>query len=156
MDPMMIFFIAILFGNMVYSIYWQSQITVKARFRYMPLMISVLILFWIVATPQLDFGVVIVLAEFVTLNVMDGVGGIGSKKLVTSGFFSQVVDYARIAKLQITPLVLPNGKPRTVVVFQTHNQRQFQLNFSQSAEDLIRLLKGLLPQGVEIEVNQLF
>lgn len=144
-----------LFASMGFGIYWQSQIVIRARYKFMPLIFSVLVGSWVLSNPVMDWTYVIMLSAFFTLNIMDGVGGIGTKRLVTNGLFSRVIDYANITALKMLPVTLPNGKTRVVAVFIINERQQIQMNFNQKLEVLLMTLKKLLPDSVQIEIEQL-
>ncbi|WP_261806713.1 hypothetical protein [Lapidilactobacillus luobeiensis] len=147
--------IAALLASMAFGIYWQSQIVIRARYKYTPLIFSLLIGGWALSMPITNFSFVILLAAFFTMNFMDGVGGIGSKRLVSSGLFSRVIDYSTITALKVLPVTLPNGKTRVIMVFVVNDQQQIQLNFNQHMEVLLKALAQLLPETVKIEVDHL-
>ena len=147
--------IADLLASMLFGIYWQSQIVIRARYKYTPLIFSLLIGGWALSEPINNFAFVILLAAFFTLNFMDGVGGIGSKRLVTSGLFSRVVDYSTVTALKVLPVTLPNGKVRVIIVFVINDAQQIQMNFNQGLEVLLKTLAKLLPETVKIEVDHL-
>lgn len=152
---MMYVLIAALLVSMGFGIYWQSQIVIRARYKFTPLIFSVLIGSWVLGNPVMSWPFIIMLAAFFTLNIMDGVGGIGTKRLVTNGLFSRVIDYANITALKMLPVTLPNGKTRVVAIFIINERQQIQMNFNQKLEVLMTALKSLLPETVEIEVDRL-
>lgn len=152
---LMYLLIAGLFVSLGFGIYWQSQIVIRARYKYTPIIFSVLIGSWVLTAPVNDWSFVIMLAAFFTLNIMDGVGGIGEKRLVTNGLFSRVIDYANITGIKMLPVTLPNGKNRVVAVFVINGRQQIQMNFNQKLETLVQTLKKLLPETVEIDVEKL-
>lgn len=147
--------IAALFVSLGFGIYWQSQIILRARYKYTPVLLSILIGSWVLSAPSPNFAFIVLLAAFFTLNIMDGVGGIGSKRLVTNGFFSRVIDYSMITRLKMLPVTLPNGKSRVIAIFVINERQQIQMNFNQHLETLIKTLSGLLPASVKIEIDHM-
>lgn len=152
---LMYFLIAGLFASLAVGVYWQSQIVIRARYKFTPLIFSVLIASWVLTAPVNSWSFIIMLSAFFTLNIMDGVGGIGEKRLVTNGLFSRVIDYANITGIKMLPVTLPNGKNRVVAVFVINGRQQIQMNFNQTLEILVETLKKLLPESVQIDVEKL-
>ncbi|WP_125768860.1 hypothetical protein [Lapidilactobacillus wuchangensis] len=152
---LMYILIAALLGSMAFGIYWQSQIVIRARYKYTPVIFSILIGSWALSVPTMNWPFIILMAAFFTLNIMDGVGGIGGKRLVTNGLFSRVVDYSTITALKMVPVTLPNGKSRVIVLFVINDRQQIQMNFNQHLEILMKSLAQLLPDTVKIEVDRI-
>ncbi|KRL13851.1 hypothetical protein [Schleiferilactobacillus perolens] len=149
----------LLIGCLV-AIYWQGQIVIRSRYNLWPLLMGLLIMsFGSVGTlglDQIDKWLFIVgLSAFILNCIQAGVGGIGDKRLVNSGFFSATVQYDRLAGITLIPLTLPNGKERVVAIFVTNAQQRIQLSFSQALPTIQKELRSLVPGNTPIEVQNI-
>lgn len=155
----MIFIIILDIGmiaSAIYSVYWQSQITIRARYNFSTPILGILFSAWILATPAAsNWPYVIAVSSFILVMIMDGVGGIGSKRLVSTGFFSRIVPYRSFAEITLIPLDLPDGKSRVVAIFITLTHQKVQLTFNQTVETLQTELKKHIPDNVSINIENI-
>lgn len=143
-------------ASAMYGIYWQSQITIRARYNFFTPILGIVFTAWILATPVAsNWPYVIAVSAFILVMIMDGVGGIGRKRVVTTGFFSRVVPYQSFAEITLIPLDLPDGKDRVVAIFMTVTHQRMQLTFNQTVDTLRTELRKYLPETVEINVQNI-
>lgn len=139
----------------VYNVYWQSQIEIRSIYKISTLIFAMVIGAWLLISPVNQLPYIVMVAEFVTLTIMNGVGGVGSKKIVTSGFYSGILDYSQIVHVTLIPIELAGRKPRVAVVFNTNRPQQIQLNFNTSYKTIESYLKSKLASGVQMEIGQI-
>jgi len=94
-------------------------------------------------------------ALFMLLNIMNGVGGIGSKKIVINGFYSGVLDYSQIIHVTLIPIELQGSKPKVAVIFNTKRPQQVEMNFNVSYKEIQKFLDKKLSNEVSVEVGQI-
>lgn len=138
----------------IFNIYWQSQITIKAKYKYMPVIFSVILVSWMVNIPAIPFEYIILVAGFLTISVMNGVGGIGEKRLVSSGFFSNVFEYSKLAHITLIPIDL-GAKSRVIAIFNTGARQSSQMIFNNTLKEVRDELKKHVPETTPIEIGQI-
>ncbi|GAF40323.1 hypothetical protein FC83_GL003334 [Agrilactobacillus composti DSM 18527 = JCM 14202] len=145
-----------MFASAAYSVYWQSQIILRARYNYFSAILGIVFSAWILATPAAsNWPYIVAVSLFILVSIMNGVGGVGSRRLVTTGFFSRVIDYKTFAEVTLIPIDLPGGKNRVVGIFMTSTQQRVQLTFNQTVEAIRSELQKHIPDNVEINVENI-
>ncbi|UQS84166.1 hypothetical protein [Bombilactobacillus thymidiniphilus] len=142
-------------GSLVFNLYWQAQIVIKAKYKVFSAILTVIFAFWLLSVPSPSWAYIIMVSAFLTVTLMQGTGGLGKKKLVTSGFFSNVIAYDKITHVTLIPVELPSVKSQVVAVFTVNNRQSIQMTFKCSLADLQEQLSQVIPQSIEIEVTQL-
>ena len=94
-------------------------------------------------------------ASFLTITLMQGTGGIGTKRLVTNGFFATVVNYQKIAHVTLIPVQVLNTQPQVISIFTMVSRQNIQMTFNRSVNELKKDLRKVIPQNIEIEISQL-
>lgn len=154
MDAVIIFIDIVFLVGAIFSIYWQSQIEIRATYRLTTLIFALFVGAWLLVSPVNKLPYIFMVAEFVTLTVMNGVGGIGAKKIILSGFYSGVLDYSQIVHVTLIPIELPGKDERVAVIFNTKRPQQIELNFKRSYKDIENYLQDKLSKDVEVEIGQ--
>ncbi|MFD1671980.1 hypothetical protein ACFQ5M_07730 [Agrilactobacillus yilanensis] len=143
-------------ASAIYSVYWQSQLTIRARYNLSTPILGIVFSVWILATPAAsNWPYVIAVSSFILVMIMDGVGGIGTKRLISTGFFSRVVPYRNFSEITLIPIDLPDGKSRVIAVFMTLTHQKMQLTFNQTVENLQAELEKYIPETVSINVENI-
>ncbi|GFZ27644.1 hypothetical protein [Lactobacillus corticis] len=136
-----------------YSWYWQAIVEYRAQYRYSGI-VWTFIFIWLLY-PMAESGgkiIVIFLALFILIGVVDGFSGFAKKRVVLSGYFKRTLPFERIQ--QVTVLNVPNPvKPQVVCIFKADRQRSYMLKFMGTLSDVLGQLKTHLNDGVEIEVQ---
>ncbi|NVY96470.1 hypothetical protein HU830_04705 [Lactobacillus sp. DCY120] len=138
-----------------FNLYWQAQIIVVAKYKYSSLILTIFFALWFWEVPQKSWTYVILVAAFLTVTLMQGSGGIGKSRLVTRGLFTSTISYAQLTHVTLIPVQIPTVKPQVVTVFTTLKQRNVQLTFNRSFEEVQTELRKLLPEKVKIEIASL-
>ncbi|MCD2256995.1 hypothetical protein FHQ08_09695 [Lactobacillus sp. CC-MHH1034] len=143
-------------ASAAYGVYWQSQITLRARYSLFTPILGVILSIWVLATPgAANWPYIIGVSSFILVNIINGVGGIGNKRLVTTGFFSRVVPYNNFSEITLIPVDLPDGKNRVIAIFMTMTHQRVQLTFNQTVEAIRTELQKYLPDNVPINVENI-
>ncbi|MDO1605778.1 hypothetical protein Q2T76_06865 [Lactobacillus sp. YT155] len=143
---------AIFVTGAIFNIYWQSQITIRSRYKYTPIIVSGLFASWVVAGLSFSFGYIVLIALFLTIGIMDGVGGIGEKRLVNSGFFSSVYKYSQLAHITLIPVNL-GEKNRVVAIFNLTTRQSVQMIFNNELNVIKQELEKHINDSTEIEIG---
>ncbi|GKQ43288.1 hypothetical protein RD055328_12110 [Companilactobacillus sp. RD055328] len=152
---LMIWIIDIIFiAGAAFNIYWQSQITLKAKYKYTPIILSVIVVTWIIGGSGYSLEYIIMIAAFLTTGIMNGVGGIGTKRIVNSGFFSNVYDYKKLAHITLIPLTL-GTKERVVAIFNINARQSAQMIFNKDLFTIKTELEKHVGDSTEIEIGSL-
>ncbi|MFD1472388.1 hypothetical protein [Companilactobacillus mishanensis] len=154
MDGIIIFIDVVFLVGAIFSIYWQSQIEIRATYRISALIFAGIVGAWLMITPVDRLPYIFMVAEFVTLTIMNGVGGIGNKKIILSGFYSGVLDYSQIVHVTLIPIQLPGRNERVAVIFNTNRPQQIELNFKRSYKEIEKFLEDKLSKDVQVEIGQ--
>ncbi len=154
MDGIIIFIDIVFLVGAIFSIYWQSQIEIRATYKLSTLIFAVFVGAWLMISPVNRLPYILMVAEFVTLTIMNGVGGIGSKKIILSGFYSGVLDYSQIVHVTLIPIEIPGQNERVAVIFNTKRPQQIELNFKRSYKDIEKYLEDKLSKDVQVEIGQ--
>lgn len=155
MEKIIIWIINITFlVGFIFNIYWQSQIVIKAKYKYTPAIFSVILVSWMIEIPSMPFEYIILVAGFLTISIMNGVGGIGEKKLVSSGFFSNVFEYSKLSRITLIPIDL-GAKNRVVAIFNTETRQSAQMIFNNTVTEVREELKKHVPESTSIEIGQI-
>lgn len=155
MEKIIIWIINIIFlGGFAFNIYWQSQINIKAKYKYTPIIFSAILVSWMIEIPQISFDYIVLVAAFLTVGVMNGVGGIGEKRLVSSGFFSNVYEYSKLAHITLIPVDL-GAKSRVVAIFNTQSRQSAQMIFNNNLNEVQKELKRHVSDTTPIEIGQI-
>lgn len=155
MDLIIIVVDVIFLAGAAFNIYWQSQIEIRSIYKVSSLIFATFIGFWLLVSATNDLPYIIMVAGFVTLTIMNGVGGIGEKKVVMNGFYSGVLDYAQIVHVTLIPIEVPERKPKVAVIFNTNRPQQIQMSFNTSYKTVQDYLSNKLSSGVQVEVGQI-
>ena len=86
MNVILIIVDIIFFLGAAFNVYWQSQIEIKSIYKVSSLIFAAFIGAWLLFSPTNQLSYIIMVALFMLLNIMNGVGGIGSKKIVINGW----------------------------------------------------------------------
>lgn len=154
MDTFIIIIDIVFLIGAIFSIYWQSQIEIRSTYKLSTLIFAVFVGAWLLISPVNRLPYIFMVAEFVTLTIMNGVGGIGNKKIILSGFYSGVLDYSQIVHVTLIPIELPGQVERVAVIFNTNRAAQIQLNFKRSYKEIEKFLSDKLGKDVEVEIGQ--
>ncbi|MFC6323918.1 hypothetical protein [Companilactobacillus baiquanensis] len=143
------------FLSAVYNVYWQSQIEIRSIYKVSTLIFAVVMGAWLLFSPVNQLAYIVMVAEFLTLTIMNGVGGIGNSKIILNGFYSGVLDYSRIIHVTLIPIEMTGKKPKVAVVFNTNRPQQIQMSFNKSYKDIENYLSDKLNSGVQMEIGQI-
>ena len=155
MDLLIIVVDVIFLAGAVFNIYWQSQIEIRSIYKISSLIFAAFIGSWLLFSATNDLPYIIMTASFITLTIMNGVGGIGEKKVIMNGFYSGVIDYAQIVHVTLIPIEIPQRKPKVAVIFNTKRTQQIQMSFNTSYKTVQDYLSNKLSSGVQVEVGQI-
>lgn len=149
--------IALVLGYTIYSWYNQATVIIYAKYRVMSLIWSLVLIVIAYNSGYLnnpDTYLVVFLASFLLMSIIDGFGGIGAKKIVISGYFKRSLKYTDLDKITMIPL--PSAKRnRVMVIFTTLKNQSFYLKFNKSVEDLITLINDQTSDKVTIEIQNI-
>ncbi|AKP67977.1 hypothetical protein [Companilactobacillus ginsenosidimutans] len=154
MYGIIIFIDVVFLVGAIFSIYWQSQIEIRATYKFSTLIFAVFVGAWLMVSPVNRLAYIFMVAEFVTITVMNGVGGIGNKKIILSGFYSGVLDYSQIVHVTLIPIEIPGQGERVAVIFNTKRPQQIELNFKRSYKEIEKFLQDKLSKDVQVEIGQ--
>lgn len=146
-----IFFLA----SLIFNLYWQAQIIVPAKYKVSSLVLTALFAVWILAIPIHSWLYIIMVAAVLTVTIMQGTGGLGSRWLVTNGFFAGVVNYQKLAHITLIPVQLPTMRPQVITIFTTISRQNIQMTFNHSWKEIQHELRQLVPDHIPIDVTQL-
>ncbi len=138
-----------------YNVFWQSQIQLRASYSYGQVLIGVGLAVWITTAGLTSWMYVIFVALFVLLYIMSGVTGLGSKRLVSQGWFSRALKYTNVAEVALTPINAPGGKNIVVAVFTFKPRRRVQLMFRQPLEVVLGALKRVVPDNTPLTIQKI-
>lgn len=155
MDLIIIIVDVVFLAGAVFNIYWQSQIEIRSVYKISSLVFAAFMGGWLMVSSSSDLPYIIMVAAFVTLTIMNGVGGIGEKKVVMNGFYSGVLDYSQIVHVTLIPIEIPQRKPKVAVIFNTKRTQQIQMSFNTSYKTVQDYLSNKLSSGVQVEVGQI-
>lgn len=155
MNVILIIVDIIFFLGAAFNVYWQSQIEIKSIYKVSSLIFAAFIGAWLLFSPTNQLSYIIMVALFMLLNIMNGVGGIGSKKIVINGFYSGVLDYSQIIHVTLIPIELQGSKPKVAVIFNTKRPQQVEMNFNMSYKEIQKFLDKKLSNEVSVEVGQI-
>jgi hypothetical protein len=138
-----------------FTVYRQSKITLHARYNYFALGYGVIFGFMLVMYSVPGFTYMVMVALFILLNVMSGVGGLAEDRVITNGiFYGVTVRYSDLAAVTLTSRPMPGEKHFIIAIFTLkRNGRNIRLNFSQSLETLVTDLRQNLPSEVALVVR---
>ena len=155
MNVILIIVDIIFFLGAAFNVYWQSQIEIKSIYKVSSLIFAAFIGAWLLFSPTNQLSYIIMVALFMLLNIMNGVGGIGSKKIVINGFYSGVLDYSQIIHVTLIPIELQGSKPKVAVIFNTKRPQQVEMNFNMYYKDIQKFLDTKLSNEVSVDVGQI-
>jgi len=144
----------VLLGMAGYYVFWQSRLEYQANYSYPQLFWGLILLMCFVTTRISNWPYIIFVAVFALLSVMAGVGGLGRERLVATGIFQRVIPYSSLAEITLTPLTMPNGRQVVIAAFALAPRRLVRLTFKSSLEGMMSALKEVVPESVEIKVQQ--
>lgn len=144
----------IFLAGAIFNIYWQSQITIKAKYKYFPLILSLIVTSWILGSSGFSIEYIIMIAFFLTTGIMSGVGGIGTRRLVNSGFFSNVFDYSKLAHITLIPVNI-GTKNRVVAIFNLSTRQSAQMIFDFDLSTVKTELEKHIPDSTSIEIGNI-
>lgn len=140
---------------MMYNIYWQSRIEVKANYAYWQLIWGGIITVWMVSSGIHNWSYIIFIALFILLNVSAGVSGLGDQRLVGRGFYARFFRYDQFAAVTLMPITAPNGQEIVIGVFALAPRRYQRLTFQMPLDTLLEKLRVLLPESVPVTIQHL-
>ncbi|MGR3742385.1 hypothetical protein [Companilactobacillus sp. DQM5] len=146
--------IAIFVAGAAFNIYWQSQITIKAKYKFMPVVVSAFFVAWIFTGFEYSLSYIILVALFLTVGIMDGVGGIGEKRIVSSGFLSSVYEYSKLTNITLIPINLGN-KNRVVAIFNLNTRQSTQMIFNKELNVIKNELEKHINDSTKIEIGSI-
>ena len=155
MDILIIIVDIIFFLGAAYNVYWQSQIEIRSTYKISALIFAAFLGSWLLTSTANGLPYIVMVALFVMLTIMDGVGGVGTKKVVLNGFYSSLLDYSQIVHVTLIPIEVPDRKPKVAVIFNTTRLQQVELSFNSSYKDIENFLKSKLSSGVPVEIGQM-
>ena len=152
-----VWFIDIVFAvTAIFNIYWQSQIVVRAKYKYSSLFWGLLIGYWLAAGSKYSLDFILLISLFVLLSFMGGIGGIGEKRLVSSGFYSGTIEYKRIKHILLIPAQIANvSRDQVLAVFNMNSGQTYQMTFNYSANDIYKELKKHISEDTQIEIGKI-
>lgn len=145
----------IFFFGAAFNVYWQSQIEIRSIYKISSLIFAGFIGAWLLISPTGQLSYVVMVALFMLLNIMNGVGGVGTKKIVLNGFYSGVLDYSQVEHVTLIPIEIQGRKPKVAVIFNTKRPQQVEMNFNISYKDMQKFLDKKLSNEVSVEVGQI-
>lgn len=151
-----LFLDAILAVYGLYSWYQQARIELSAVYRTSSIVWSV-ILIWLGFIWNFiekgDPGLPIFVAIFLVISILDGFSGLGSKKIVLSGYFRRTLTYQDLE--QVTLIAVNNPKQQLILaILHCKNNRAYYLRFKKETAEVIKCFKknagDELPISLEI------
>ncbi|MDT3392159.1 MAG: hypothetical protein LIR22_07525 [Bacillota bacterium] len=136
------------------SIYWQSQITLRAKYNYWSLGYGVV--FGILLTTSMvnDWSYIVFTAAFILINIISGIGGLTPERVITNGiFYATAVRFTDLETITLIQQPMPGNRSRVIAVFRTKRNRRISLAFTQTMETLLTQLRKVMPNDVAVEVR---
>ncbi|MFC6169284.1 hypothetical protein [Loigolactobacillus jiayinensis] len=136
------------------SIFWQSQITIRAKYNYWSLGYGVV--FGVLLTTNVinDWSYIVFTAAFILINIISGVGGLTPERIITNGiFYATAVRFTDLQTITLTQQPLPGNRIRIIAIFKTKRNRRISLVFTQTMETLLTQLRKVIPNDVAVEVR---
>ncbi len=110
-----------------FTVYRQSKITFHARYNYFALGYGVIFGFMLVMYAIPGFTYMVMVALFILLNVMSGVGGLAEDRVITNGiFYGVTVRYTDLAAVTLTSRPMPGEKHPRIVQYGVDQNRHEQ------------------------------
>ncbi|MBA1393699.1 hypothetical protein EQ500_07440, partial [Lactobacillus sp. XV13L] len=148
MTGLLIFLDVMFIAVFIFNLYWQAQIIVPAKYKISCVIIAAIFAMWVWAGPISSWSYIIMVASFLTITLMQGTGGIGSKRLVNNGFFATVINYQRTSHVTLIPVQILNSSPQVISVFTTSNRQNIQMTFNRSVDELKKELRRVIPKNM--------
>ena len=155
MTGLLIFLDILFIAVFIFNLYWQAQIIIPAKYIISCVFWTIFFAMWVWTGPINSWPYIIMVASFLTITLMQGTGGIGTKRLVTNGFFATVVNYQKIAHVTLIPVQVLNTQPQVISIFTMVSRQNIQMTFNRSVDELKKDLRKVIPQNIEIEISQL-
>ena len=133
-----------------YSWYWQANLEVKGIYRRSLLIWTLLVIMAcsyaeiLVNNPAIR----IFLALMILTSILDGYTGLGSKRIVVSGFLRRSVKYELVESVLLVGVL-----DRSSCIIYTKDDRQYYLKFKMPTENLTQTLRHYLGPDVEIKTG---
>lgn len=136
------------------SIYWQSQITIRARYNYWSLGYGVVFGILLTTNVVSDWSYIVFTAAFILINIISGIGGLTPERIITNGiFYATAVRFTDLQAITLIQQPMPGNRNRVIVVFLTKRNRRISLVFTQTMETLLTQLRKVMPNDVAVEVR---
>ncbi|MFD0897085.1 hypothetical protein [Loigolactobacillus binensis] len=136
------------------SIYWQSQITLRAKYNYWSLGYGVVFGVLLTANGATDWSYIVFTAAFILINIISGIGGLTPQRIITNGiFYATAVRFTDLQAITLTQQPLPGNRSRVIAIFKTKRNRHISLVFTQTTETLLTQLRKVLPNDVALEIR---
>lgn len=136
------------------SVYWQSQITIRARYNYWSFGYGLIFFILLIGGTANDWAFIVFIAAFVLMNFVSGIGGLTPERVITNGiFYATAIRFSDLQMITLTQQALPGKRSRVVAIFTTKRNRNISLVFTQTLDTLTHQLQKILPSGVTLEVR---
>lgn len=155
MTGLLIFLDILFIAVFIFNLYWQAQIIIPAKYKISCVFWTIFFAMWVWTGPINSWPYIIMVASFLTITLMQGTGGIGTKRLVTNGFFATIVNYQKIAHVTLIPVQVLHTQPQVISIFTMVSRQNIQMTFNRSVDELKKDLRKVIPQNIEIEISQL-
>ena len=140
-----------------YSWYWQATLELKARYRWSAIVFPVLLIWIGYAWDYLDIGAPgfnVFLALFILTCLVDAVSGLGSKRVVLSGYFRRTLRYNEIIHVVLTAPPAGVGDI-SLAALETAKHQIYYMRFDKQASEVHEFLLRHLNSGVSIDLRQI-
>lgn len=139
-----------------YSWYQQVNIEINARYKWASI-------FWGIIFIRLGFSwdylagrsnaLVLLLAAFSVVCILNGQGGLAKTGLVLNGYFRRTLAYSKIEKIVL--INLPSDQPVVLVRVRTSKNFHYQMLVKKAVGEILVYLQNKLGKHVSIEVTNL-
>ncbi|WP_125980981.1 hypothetical protein [Loigolactobacillus iwatensis] len=149
-----LFFDVLILISIAVSVYWQSQITVRAKYNFSSLIYGMIFGVLLMMYPSPGLIWLVLVAGFILMNIISGVGGLTTNRIIGNGFFyPTIVRFSDLATITLTNQPMPGQRHLVIAIFTLKRGRNVRLNFGQSTEVLIDALRPNLPTEVSLVVR---
>lgn len=145
----------LIIGYIVYSWYWQAVVDYPGRYRISSIIWAVVFVYVSISWNFIDItqaGAPVLLAVFLVMSVMDGVSGLGEKRIVISGYIRRTIKYSDLDQITLINAPLTNNKSYVVMELQSKGH-VYYIRFAKGMEDVIATLKKHLGNDVGIKIE---
>ncbi|GBG94528.1 hypothetical protein LFYK43_09870 [Ligilactobacillus salitolerans] len=149
---------ALLVLSLVRRIYLQSQLQLKAKYNFSPVLSGMIFLGFL--TPLLNtMGANLVFevlfAALILLTFLAGRNGLTDQGILLPNLFTRLLKFQQVVKVSLKPMDVSEERKVIVATFiEKASLRRYALVFEMSLNELTHLLQKCLPAETEIESAQ--